>query len=70
MRMCFCYNKDVSKETRCYHRKGRRLPSLNQRAVSLFKKGGMAMVSYTELIQFCILIVAIVGLVYKIAHKK
>lgn len=33
-------------------------------------KGGMAMVSYSDLIQFCILIVAVVGLVYKISHKK
>ena len=34
------------------------------------KKGGVAMVSYSDLIQFCILIVAIVSLVYKISHKK
>lgn len=33
-------------------------------------KGGMAMVSYAELFQFGILIVAIVSLVFKIAHKK
>jgi hypothetical protein len=34
------------------------------------KKGGIAMVSYSDLIQFCILIIAIVGLVYKISHKE
>ena len=34
------------------------------------KKGGMAMVTYADLIQLGLLIVAIVGLVYKIAHKK
>lgn len=35
-----------------------------------FRKGGMAMVTYDELFQFGLLIVAIVGLVYKISHKK
>ncbi len=34
------------------------------------EKGGIAMVSYAELFQFGLLIVAIVGLVYKISHKK
>ena len=34
------------------------------------KKGGMAMVSYSDLFQFCLLIVAIISLVYKIAQKK
>ena len=34
------------------------------------KKGGVAMVSYSDFFQFCILIVAIVSLVYKISHKK
>ncbi|MGN0414825.1 MAG: putative holin-like toxin [Agathobacter sp.] len=34
------------------------------------RKGGMAMVTYEGLIQFGILIVAIVSLVFKIAHKK
>ncbi|MFQ9635167.1 putative holin-like toxin [Eisenbergiella sp. OF01-20] len=30
----------------------------------------MAMVTYDELFQFGLLIVAVVGLVYKISHKK
>lgn len=35
-----------------------------------FMKEGEAMVSYSDLIQFSILIVAIISLVYKITHKK
>ncbi|MFI3213900.1 MAG: hypothetical protein R3Y24_11200 [Eubacteriales bacterium] len=38
--------------------------------VSYNGKGGIAMVTYSELFEFCLLIVAIVGLVYKISHKK
>ena len=34
------------------------------------RKGGMAMVTYDGLFQLGILIVAIVSLVYQIAHKK
>ena len=34
------------------------------------KKGGVAMVSFSDLFEFGLLIVAIVSLVYKIAHKK
>lgn len=42
----------------------------NYRKAMLSRKGGMAMVTYDELFQFGLLIVAIVGLVYKISHKK
>ena len=32
--------------------------------------GGLPMVTYTELFQFCMLIVALVGLCYTIFHKS
>lgn len=31
---------------------------------------GVAMVTYDELFQFCMLVIALVGLVYKICNKK
>ena len=55
---------------------GRRLPffiggrALQSQGSNASWKGGMAMVTYDELFQFGLLIVAIVGLVYKITHKK
>lgn len=51
-------------------RHGRRLPSAGGMWPSDFTKEGDAMVTYDALFQFGILIVAIIGLSYKIFHKK
>ena len=49
------------------------VPSFFRRRESyppILGKEGCAMVSYTELFQFCILLTSVIGLVYKICKDK
>lgn len=48
---------------------GKGITRYGWRLLSNREKGGCAMVTYDTLIQFGLLIVAIIGLVYKIAKK-
>lgn len=50
--------------------KARRLALFSEGIPSGRKKGGMPVVTYADLIQFCILMVALVGLCYQIFRDK
>lgn len=53
-------------------RNGRRLASPSRRGLlcPLQREGGVLMLTYSELFQFCLVVIGIIGLVIQITKKK